>query len=500
MPKVSVIIPCYNSAGLIVDAIDSVISQTFKNFDIIVVDDGGSDNIADVLKRYDVTIHLLRQDNAGPAAARNRGMKEARGEYIAFLDADDIWFESKLEKQVKVLDAEKAVGFVYTNGYRWRPPEAPEHGRPTPLSKYYPEHPRIDVLFKNHMIPTSSVLFRRSLVSEAGYMNEGLRGGEDYEFFLRLINCSSAYHIIEPLMGYRIHSANTSSLITGHNVRERIWRKLNARHEVLKSTPELLRYRRIKLFSSCPEPIQYLFLLYWRAKYGGSTSRLIKDLVKYSRKLFSMRHSPDKGNEMKNQRYRYHRGRDIFKIFKPAFSLLIGFFKLLPIRLCKWFLVRTRYLRGHIGMGIRYVLVKRLAKQCGDNISIHDSVFFIYPERASLGDNISIHPLCYIDAQGDIKIGSDVSIAHGVSIISFEHDYRYSDRPIKDAPCIHKKVVIEDNVWIGAGAKILGGVTIGSGAVIGAGAVVTKNVGEMEIVAGVPARVLKKRTSQPFVD
>ena len=124
-----------------------------------------------------------------------------------------------------------------------------------------------------------------------------------------------------------------------------------------------------------------------------------------------------------------------------------------------------------------------------------ESVWLPWVEYLRLGKNVSIHPLCYIDAQGGISIGNNVSIAHNVSILSFDHDYSDTSKPIKDAPLTLKEIVIENDVWIGAAARILGGVRIGTGSVIGAGAVVTKDIPPMSIAVGVPARVIKSRNS-----
>lgn len=190
------------------------------------------------------------------------------------------------------------------------------------------------------------------------------------------------------------------------------------------------------------------------------------------------------------------RGRHLFKIIKPCLAVYCGILKLLPFSFALWLFTSLRYTRGLIGFGLRYGLLKRLAKECGDNVGVNDSAFLRYPELLKLGSNISIHSLCYIDAQGEIEIGNDVSIAHNVSILSFEHDFSDVNKPIKDAPCIGKKIVIENDIWIGAGVRILGGVTIGTGSIIGAGAVVTKDIPPKSVAVGVPARVIRTRTSK----
>ncbi|WP_366161300.1 acyltransferase [Bacillus infantis] len=150
-----------------------------------------------------------------------------------------------------------------------------------------------------------------------------------------------------------------------------------------------------------------------------------------------------------------------------------------------------RMLKGKKGLLIRYVLIKTLAKECGDNVSIHPNVYLFNPQNLSLGDNVSIHPLCYIEALGGIDIGSDVSIAHGVTIMSTSHIFDKEDININNQGTISSKTVINDNVWIGAKSTILSGNTIESRTVIAASAVVTKDVSSNTVVGGVPANVLK---------
>lgn len=187
------------------------------------------------------------------------------------------------------------------------------------------------------------------------------------------------------------------------------------------------------------------------------------------------------------------RGRDIFKLFKPVLRCITKAVGFLPKSILNWFLISLRYTTGIKGIGLRYIFLKAIAKSCDDNVSVHDSVFFKYTDKISFGKNISIHPLCYIDGQGNITIGDNVSIAHNVSMLSFEHDFSDVNKPIKDAPCIPQEIIIEDDVWVGAGVRVLGGVRIGTGSVIGAGAVVTKDIPPYSIAVGVPAKVVSKR-------
>ncbi|MEO6030147.1 MAG: acyltransferase [Candidatus Binatia bacterium] len=185
------------------------------------------------------------------------------------------------------------------------------------------------------------------------------------------------------------------------------------------------------------------------------------------------------------------RGRDLFKMVKPVLLGLDAFLRVLPRGAVSLLFTLVRFMPTRLGIGIRYAFVRRLAKRCGDCVAIHDGVYLFRLENAELGDNVSVHPMCYLDATGGLVIGNDVSIAHGASILTTEHDYTQPDVMIRDAPVTHAAVTIGNDVWIGAGARILAGVTIADHAVVGAGAVVTRDVPTRQVVAGVPARVLK---------
>lgn len=146
---------------------------------------------------------------------------------------------------------------------------------------------------------------------------------------------------------------------------------------------------------------------------------------------------------------------------------------------------------GGISMIVRYLCVKKLARKCGTNIAIFPKCELKHIEKLSLGSNISIHPMCYIEAIGGITIGNDVSIAHSSSLVSINHTWSNPHLPIKYNSYAPNPIVINDDVWVGCGCRILAGVEIGKRSVIAAGAVVNKNVEGNSLYAGVPAKKIK---------
>lgn len=152
----------------------------------------------------------------------------------------------------------------------------------------------------------------------------------------------------------------------------------------------------------------------------------------------------------------------------------------------------VRHVPTLVGLGLRYVLLRRLAEQCGDCVAVFEGAYIRAPHRLTLGSNVSIHPMCYLDATGGLFIGSDVSIAHGATVMTSTHVYASLDQRTRDRAEL-RATRIGDDVWIGAGARILGGVTIGDHVVVGAQSVVTESIPPGAVVAGVPARVIGQR-------
>jgi len=219
MPKVSVIIPTYNRATLLPAAVESVLRQSFQDFEIIVVDDASQDGTLDVIRTFtDRRIHHIRHDaHKGQGVSRNAGIRNAFGEYIAFLDDDDEWLPEKLEKQVFLLDSSPPkVGMVYT-GFREIAASTKEV-----IAEVIPE--RRGYLFeqmciRNWIGTCSTVLLRRSCFENTGLFDEGLASGADYDLWLRVSKEFDIEYILEPLVLYTVHahriSTNRESLIRG---------------------------------------------------------------------------------------------------------------------------------------------------------------------------------------------------------------------------------------------------------------------------------------------
>lgn len=198
-PSVSVIIPTYNRAHLIGRAIQSVLNQTYQDFEIITVDDGSTDNTEEVVRRFrDERIRYIRhQKNKGVAVARNTGVKASRAEYVAFLDSDDEWLAKKLERQMEIVkNAAPRIGVVYTGFWRIKDNKRVY----TPSSNIKPKEGDIYTsLLKGNFVGTSATLVRKECFGKAGMFDERLPPAEDWEMWIRISKCYHFECIDEPL-------------------------------------------------------------------------------------------------------------------------------------------------------------------------------------------------------------------------------------------------------------------------------------------------------------
>jgi GT2 family glycosyltransferase len=205
--SVSAIIPCYNSSGTILRAIESVHRQSVAVHEIIVVDDGSTDGSAELIETHYPDVTIIRQANAGSAAARNAGMRKAAGEFIALLDADDVWQPHRLATQLPVMEAEPSVGLVCGNIVWLQAGESvPE---PAPAGDYR-LRTAAEVMC-NHQVPTSTVLLRRQVLDNVGFMDESLRTSQDTEYFFRLVAKGWSIAYCEGVLAVGFSRAGSSS-------------------------------------------------------------------------------------------------------------------------------------------------------------------------------------------------------------------------------------------------------------------------------------------------
>jgi len=271
-PHVSVVITCYNYGRYLTGALESVFAQTFTDFEVIVVDDGSTDDTPAIMAKYAERPYLLyiRQDNGGQAKAKNTGFRNARGKYIGFLDADDLWEKDKLEKQLKLFSSD-SIGVVYT-----RPRYIDGDGRDLDfkLTGEYlkPQRGRVtNFLFMDNFIPFSSALVRRDCLERFGAFDETLKMGIDWDLWLRISTVYQFDFVDEPLLIYRMGHADQMSKNAEERQRssDKIMRRFEKRfpeyisHGVLRRALSYTSMNRGYYHSS--RSLRTALRFYWRA-------------------------------------------------------------------------------------------------------------------------------------------------------------------------------------------------------------------------------------------
>ena len=216
-PLVSVIIPAYNAARFLRDAVASALGQTYEELEVVVVNDGSSDAtaaLAEQLRSEDARVRLLHEENGGPSAARNAGMAAARGELLCFLDADDVFLPDKLERQVAFLQFFPACDLVYSDFY-----VGDEQLNPISLwSRSPPDVPLRELFSYCCWFAPFSPLVRASAAAKVGGFDESLRSSEDWDFWIRAVEHARFGYLPGPVGVYRLHSAQM------HHAEDRIRR------------------------------------------------------------------------------------------------------------------------------------------------------------------------------------------------------------------------------------------------------------------------------------
>jgi len=209
--SVSVVLPVFNRSQWVCEAVDSVLAQTMRDFELIVVDDGSTDATPDALRHYGDRLRLLHQQNRGVSAARNRGVRHGRGKWIAFLDSDDVWLPEKLAAQAAFLQRRPAARICQTEEIWIRNSVRVNPGR----RHRKPSGDIFTASLALCLVSPSAVMMEKSLFMETGGFDESLPAAEDYDLWLRISLRHPVYLIDEPLVVKRGGHADQLSKTPG---------------------------------------------------------------------------------------------------------------------------------------------------------------------------------------------------------------------------------------------------------------------------------------------
>lgn len=212
-PLVTLIIPCYNQARFLGDALDSALAQDYDSLEIVVVNDGSTDDFAERIRAYQTSpqLKIITQENRGLPAARNRGIAEARGEYFKFLDADDWLAPTVISKQVAAFGQDPALGFVYCDLTRVDAQGKPVDDYSVAAARRVLNGDILASLLVGGYFTPQTALVPRTVIEQVGLFDETLGGTADTELWMRIV-CEgyAAYFVPEKLVYYRLHEANMS--------------------------------------------------------------------------------------------------------------------------------------------------------------------------------------------------------------------------------------------------------------------------------------------------
>lgn len=205
-PLVSAIIPFYNNVTWLIEAIESVLNQTYHNIELILVDDGSREDLSDFLNKYGEKLTYIKKENGGPASARNLGIRYANGEYVAFLDSDDIWLNDKIQKQVDYMKQNECI-WSHTNYFRFG-----ENINDSIMDVSWFRNNVFRIVISSCPIATPCVMIRTQVLNNDADLRfaEDMKAGEDTYFWLRLSLKYEVGCIDEPLSKVRIRGQNAA--------------------------------------------------------------------------------------------------------------------------------------------------------------------------------------------------------------------------------------------------------------------------------------------------
>jgi GT2 family glycosyltransferase/carbonic anhydrase/acetyltransferase-like protein (isoleucine patch superfamily) len=495
MSLFSIIIPSFNRATLLGEALESVFAQRWPDFEVIVVDDGSTDGTMDYLQSLGGRAKVLFQPNQGPGAARNLGARHASGTYLAFLDSDDIWFPWTLETYRDVIHEYAEPSFIVG-----KPQVFSDRQK---LDKIVPGATRTE-RFDDYLASgdqwrwwgVSSFVIRRDVFAAVGGFTNEWVNGEDADLALRLGDAPSFVQITAPVtFGYREQAE--SAIKDVKRTFAGAWAQIRAEQagRYPGGSVRAAERRRILMRHTRPVTLSCLQQGLRRQAWGLYTSTIVWNAsLGRIRYLAAFPYLAVAKELRRAKGYRLPISASAFR--DDIINRIIRYPAAIAIRLR---IARLRLLGVRIGRkcSIRRIHVPRNPWDIviSEGAALDDYVVLLTTgprgaaPRLVIGGGTYVNRFTMFDASESIEVGTNCLIGPFCYITDHDHGVE-PDTLIAEQPLVGRAVRIGSNVWIGAGAIILKGVTVGNGAVIGAGAVVTRDVGSGEKVAGVPARTI----------
>lgn len=515
LPEISVVMAVFNGEKFLAEAIESILFQTFENFEFIIIDDGSSDGTREILEHYqsvDSRIRHVAQDNVGLTQSLNNGLALCRGQLVARMDADDISMPTRLQEQIAVFESDPELLLLSTDM------EVIDEAGSCVGLYHLPEtyeEIRWCSIFKNPFSHPSA-MFRIDDSSKRYEYDPSFKTTQDYDLWERMLCEHRAMNLPSPLIRYRRHDETVNKRLGSDQakniniVRQRAL--LNLTQEYGEGISIFVDGVASPLFEAC----------YYSGLSFGNCVGLLEGVRK------------GLGLPIHNQ-WVAEGYRQLLLEWKWPICCIDFFaaFRVLPAKLSMR--VVYRQLRRQVSKSLRSFskgrAVRTQRKNCDRwrsrikslGIAVHPSLVFhenaegykkcvfgsgtileqgntiwiaSSPEVKSAlccGANLYVGPNSYIGVYENITIMDDVLIGGFCYIISGNHNMADRSIPIREQGYVGGEIIIESGVWLGAHVTVLPGVKIGEGAIIGAGSVVTKSVPAYEVWGGVPAKKIKDR-------
>jgi teichuronic acid biosynthesis glycosyltransferase TuaG len=509
-PFFSIIMPAYNAADYITEAIESVIAQEFLNWELLVIDDGSTDETQEIVNGFiekDTRVKLYSQPNQGLAGARNTGLRNAKAEWIAFLDSDDIWLPQKLQVQYKTLQSVKA-DVVFSNGYTlFEGNLKPGIYHFEVLYGLFSGDTAYKELLKQNFIPVLSVIVNRLWIERIGLQDEDVTSGsEDWDYWLRLAKAGATFYGIEErLFIYRVHKNGMSAknlrqsqssyevllknydgdILSPEEKSSFIKRQLGfvkqliRNRNIRKAYDIYIELVSIKKNSRLLNKVHFAMLAISASVPKISTVQTLKK-SSYKATIFLPFHIVRFAGRYQNLlNSHYHRWLYQGQLKRTALFFMHKTSKINMVS-------GSRFTTN--GFGLHDFSIINVNHQNSVIYLSNDVVFYryciinIWDAKLTIGCNVSFNNYCSINCMNSIDIGNNSWFGEGVRMYDHNHKFNDSLVPFTAQGFTSKPIKIGNNCWIGSNTVLLQGVEIGDNSVIGANNLIHKSVPPNTIV------------------